>query len=302
VFFDTRAVPTRRELQLDLLAFLGTLVAAIVQGWRASDIIWASWIASLLTGLSFFLILSFKMLQDYTSGGSAKEPSEKKTGAGKADKDNKVPQPMEGNPGCLCLAISGVIGLAAWLVGPGIARIILLLLIGINVVAMFVEILAPRGWLGLNLNQKPTRALFYTPTALFLVFFFLIHFGGFHAGHAFFLSFFVPLGIEFEVTGAILDSLRENTGIFFDYLVWAYWPYMLSVAVKNAEAYRSALNSRSKQGVEMILPYKNVVRIHILIFVLIPVATMGSNFALTLVALMFFYFPVESVVAWYKAR
>jgi hypothetical protein len=37
---------------LDLAAFAGTVVVAVFQSWKAADIIWASWITSLLLGLS----------------------------------------------------------------------------------------------------------------------------------------------------------------------------------------------------------------------------------------------------------
>jgi len=54
MLFDTETVPTRKELLVDLAAFGGTVVVAVVQNWKAADIVWASWIASLLIGLSFF--------------------------------------------------------------------------------------------------------------------------------------------------------------------------------------------------------------------------------------------------------
>ena len=52
---DTETITTRKELLIDLAAFAATVAAAVVQGWKAADIVWASWVTSLLTGLSFHL-------------------------------------------------------------------------------------------------------------------------------------------------------------------------------------------------------------------------------------------------------
>jgi len=311
---STTTVPTRNELLLDLAAFGGTVIAAIVQGWEAADIVWASWITSLLTGLAFFLILSIKMLWDYTVDTT---PSKRDEGAETADESvaavaggeetkgdgsDKKPTPMDANPGCLCIAIGGVLALLAWLAGPGFARLVFLAILGLVVVAFVIAILAPRDWLGVSLTNRTARAFFYLPTALFLFFFFLAHFGGFHAGHALFLSFFVPLEVDITVAEESFSGMRAAGGAFLGILILSYWPYIVSVAVKNFWEYRTALIGASKQGDDMILPYKNVIRIHLLIFALIPLASVGSSIVLTIGVLAFFFFPVESVVGWLKNR
>ncbi|MFC1639935.1 DUF6498-containing protein [Gemmatimonadota bacterium] len=343
MLFDTKTVPSRNELLLDLAAFGGTVVAAVVQGWNAVDIVWASWITSLVIGLSFFLILSLKKLRDYTlaappvehdrgvetSGESteaddgAEAESEGEAAEAAAEADSEAPKPMEGNAGCLFLAVGGLLTLLAWFAGPGPARITLLVLVALDFVALVISILAPRGWFGLSLRRPVVRAFFFLPTSLFMFFFFLMHFGGFHLGHAFVLGFFVPPEVGFEVTaGAVaaptvepasmrealvdlrdaLVGVREACVVFLGLLILTYWPYIVSVAVKSFGAYREALLGESKQGDEMLLPYKNVIRVHLLIFVLIPLATIGSGMVMTLAVLVFFFFPVEAVVAWVKSR
>lgn len=319
MMFDTKTVPTRNELLLDLAAFGGTAIAAIVQGWKAADIVWASWITSLVIGLSFFLLLSLKKLRDYTL---AAHPAEQ-DGAADANAGSEAPKPMEGNAGCLFLAVGGLMALLAWFAGPGPVRIALLILVALDLVALVVSILAPRGWLGMSLRRPAVRAFFFLPTSLFMFFFFLMHFGGFHLGHAFILSFFVPPEVGYEVAaeavaapavepatvGEAWANLREGlvgvrgaSVVFLGLLILTYWPYIVSVAVKSFGAYRQALLAESKQGNEMLLPYQNVIRVHLLIFVLIPLATIGSGMALTMAVLVFFFFPVESVVAWFKSR
>jgi len=310
MLFDTETVPTRKELLVDLAAFGGTVVVAVVQNWKAADIVWASWIASLLIGLSFFLILSLKKLRDYTLAISEEESKGSPTWTG-------------GNPGCLGLAVGALMALLAWLVGPGPARMTLCALVGLDVFALVITILAPRSWLGVSLQRPIVRAFFYLPTALYLFFFFLMHFGGFHLGHAIFLGFFVPPEVGFfvaadavvgiseapvdvrEAWGAmreVLVGFREALGVFIGALILTYWPYILSVAVKSVEAYRAALLAQSKRGDEMILPYKNVIRVHLLIFALIPLAAFDSGIVMTIGVMVFFFFPVESLVAWFKSR
>ena len=341
MMFDTKTVPTRNELLLDLAAFGGTAIAAIVQGWKAADIVWASWITSLVIGLSFFLILSIKKLRDYTL---AAHPAEQDGGvetlveatdaeaAAKGEEDgadadanagSEAPKPMEGNAGCLFLAVAGLMALLAWFAGPGPVRIALLILVALDFVALVISILAPRGWLGVSLGSPAVRTFVFLPTSLFIFFFCLMHFGGFHLGHAFFLSTFVPPEVGFEVAveavaapavepatmveawtnlREALVGVREASVVFLGLLILTYWPYIVSVAVKSFGAYREALLAKSRRGNEMLLPYKNVIRVHLLIFVLIPLATIDSGMALTMAVLVFFFFPVESVVAWAKNR
>lgn len=310
MLFDTKTVPTRKELLTDLVAFGVTVVAAVFLDWEAADIVWASWITSLLTGLSFFLIMSVKMLWDYAmrpphasanEGEKSREELVERSGV-REKRATDEPSPMDANPGCLCLLVGGGMALLAWLAGPGLVRIGLIVLIGVDVVAFVVAILAPRGWFGVNLNSPAARALFFFPTSLFFLFFFLVHFGGFHGGHAVFLSFIVPLEAEFAEFTFSAAGVPVGIGAFLGALVFAYWPYILSVGVKNLGPYRAALKERNKQGDNMMLPYKNVIRIHLLIFVLIPLAALGSGILLTVTVLMFFFFPVESVAAWYRNR
>ena len=335
MLFDTETVPTRKELLVDLAAFGGTVVVAVVQDWKAADIVWASWITSLLIGLSFFLILSLKKLRDYTlaispvkqdRGVEMPETSTKAEDAAEDESEEESrgsPTWTGGNPGCLGLAVGALLALLAWLVGPGPARMTLLVLVALDVFALVISILAPRGWLGVSLRRPIVRAFFYLPTTLYLFFFFLMHFGGFHMGHAIFLNFFVPPVVEFSVVAdslagpveapvdmrealvglrEALVGVRGALAAFIGALILTYWPYILSVAVKSVGAYRAALLAESKLGDAMILPYKNVIRVHLLIFALIPLAAFDSGIVMTIGVMVFFFFPVESVVAWGRSR
>jgi len=113
---------------------------------------------------------------------------------------------------------------------------------------------------------------------LFLLAFFTVHFGGFHFVHSIFLNSFFPVqpGRNTWPDAALyLQVLRE------------YWPFVLVAAVAERRAFRlpepllasvvpdasvkaADVNRRlanSKSGFTgMMAPYKNVIRLHLLIF------------------------------------
>lgn len=282
LFEDLDKPPDWKEITFSLIAFTGTVIAAFIEDWKAADIIWGSWLASLLVGMSFFFVLTFKLMKDKARGIHLKEEE----GSG---------------PGCLGSASVAFMGLLAWLAGPGPVRIVLICLIILVVIGILLNGLAPKRIFGLNPDLPAIRVLIFIPTALFIFFFFLGHFGGFHAGHAFVLSLLVPLELEIPGTMDSLAGARDLFFSFFRVLFFAYWPYVLSVAVSSFNAYRKALADSEKTNY-MILPYKNVIRIHILIFILAPLAMAGLGKAVMIVVLFFFYFPVERMVAWLRMR
>lgn len=281
LFEDLDTPPTWKELVFSLAAFTWTVIAAFIQDWKAADIVWAAWLASLLIGMSFFFVMIIKLMKDKARGIQLKAEE----GSG---------------PGCLGSASMAFMGLLAWLAGPGFLRMFLFCLIALTLITLLVNTLASKRKLGLDPELPVIRVLIFIPTALYIFFFFLGHFGGFHLGHAFVLSLLVPL--EVEVPG-VLDSFAGARSMFFSFfkvLFLAYWPYVLSVAVVNFRPYRKALEDSSNSNY-MLGPYKNVIRIHILIFVLAPLALAGLGKAVMLVVLFFFYFPVERSLAWFKA-
>ncbi|HKB56248.1 MAG TPA: DUF6498-containing protein [Lacunisphaera sp.] len=111
---------------------------------------------------------------------------------------------------------------------------------------------------------------------LFLLAFFTVHFGGFHFVHSVFLNSFFPMrpGKNTWPDAALyLQVFRE------------YWPFVLVAAVAERRAFRLASAdpgppdtsvraeditrrlAKSKEGFTgMMAPYRNVVRMHMLIF------------------------------------
>lgn len=97
---------------------------------------------------------------------------------------------------------------------------------------------------------------------LFLLAFFTVHFGMFHFVHSVFLQFFFP------VTPGTAASIQP---IFYGEVVNRYWYFLPLAILAERQAFRppptADKNGRMpKAGAEMMAPYKNVIRLHLLIF------------------------------------
>lgn len=115
----------------------------------------------------------------------------------------------------------------------------------------------------------------YLVGGLFMLAFFTVHFGGFHFVHSAFLSAFFPLDPA---------APRAFPGpALYAQVLAAYWPFVLVTAVAERNAFRPApaappdtsvkaadvnrrLARRGRGFDGMMAPYKNVVRMHLLIF------------------------------------
>lgn len=109
---------------------------------------------------------------------------------------------------------------------------------------------------------------------LFLLAFFTVHFGGFHFVHGVFLCVFFPLrpmaGGGFPLTGEIIATV-----------IASYWSWLLVAAIAERgallQAWRGGGDGRADAGAEggdsgglagfnPMGPYRNVIRMHLLIF------------------------------------
>ena len=133
----------------------------------------------------------------------------------------------------------------------------------------------------LNENGAPGAAKaalggLYVIGGLFLLAFFTVHFGGFHFVHSVFLNLFFPMTASvsrgFPGPALYLQVIRD------------YWPFVIVAAVAERQAFRwpdpaaqvpdtavsavaiEARKARSGAGDQMMGPYKNVIRLHLLIF------------------------------------
>jgi hypothetical protein len=106
---------------------------------------------------------------------------------------------------------------------------------------------------------------------LFLLAFFTVHFGMFHFVHSVFLNLFFPV-FDTQVRGFPSQSL-------YLHVLRAYWPFVLVAAVAERRAFLRPAPllvglgasiaggpAAKRFGDDFMTPYKNVVRMHLLIF------------------------------------
>ncbi|MEO6875996.1 MAG: DUF6498-containing protein [Opitutaceae bacterium] len=116
---------------------------------------------------------------------------------------------------------------------------------------------------------------------IFLLAFFTVHFGMFHFVHGTFLNGFFPLEPGWHgVPGPRL----------FVHVLADYWPFVLVAAVAERKAFRRKVTLPGTDG--MIGPYKNVIRLHLLIFFFAFTSFMRlQNFAIYAVVYAVYFFP-----------
>jgi hypothetical protein len=136
-------------------------------------------------------------------------------------------------------------------------------------------------------------------SALFLIPFFTVHFGGFHIGHAVFLMSFFPVNAPlnsgiFPFLSHHLSFMNLNPGTlkFVGNLLFVFQSYWIVVAATFVSRFGDfrKIVARS-DGFNFISPYANVIRMHILIFVFAGLnGAHLDRFALYPV-LLFYFFP-----------
>ncbi|MHC4393219.1 MAG: DUF6498-containing protein [Planctomycetota bacterium] len=136
-------------------------------------------------------------------------------------------------------------------------------------------------------SSAPLRIFF----ALFMLGFFTLHFGGFHAGHAVFLNIFFPLSGE-------PGGLGHQSGGFDPSALLGYWPLVVASVI----SWRHRLISET-HVFNPLTPYKSVIRMHILIFVFAFAQMLGiENFLLYAVVLAFYFVPASWVINLLQGR
>lgn len=131
---------------------------------------------------------------------------------------------------------------------------------------------------------------------LFGVAFFTLHFGGFHLGHSLFLAMFFP------ITGEPPQQLIDPS--LYGEVVRRYWWFLPAAFLAERNAFRSepraadtsvtpaAIAARKARGDSMMLPYRNVIRMHLLIFFFaFAHFTRLENFLVYAVVFAVYFFP-----------
>jgi hypothetical protein len=135
--------------------------------------------------------------------------------------------------------------------------------------------------------------------SVFMVAFFTFHFGMFHFVHSVFLNTFFPV-----------DGSRDFAGVHtYATVVGRYWPFLPAAFVgeraiftrsRPAPAVRAGTGAGANpikaavdaNGGSMMEPYKNVMRMHLMIFLLIGAAILRfDNFRLVALIYAVYFFP-----------
>ena len=129
---------------------------------------------------------------------------------------------------------------------------------------------------------------------LFLLAFFTVHFGMFHLVHSVFLNLFFP----------VFDTPTRGlpTGSLYLHVLGAYWPFVLVAAVAERGGFLRAPvllagleplggKAAKKPGDAFMAPYKNVVRMHLMIFffAFASFARLENFFVYTVVYAVYFF-------------
>jgi len=148
------------------------------------------------------------------------------------------------------------------------------------------------GWAFLpNSDNSTVRTIILLPNGLFMLGFFTTHFLSFHFVQGFFLNSFFPLindnPLRKTVNGMIL--------LFKDLVARAFrsfWPVILVSALSRLKSYKIAFQ---KTGVlAMFHPYVNVIRMHLMIFIIAFLWSARLSSAVLYLALFLYFFPIGS--------
>lgn len=272
----------RNETLRDVISFAATLLVAYWQGWVAKDIIWGLWISSLLIGYSFLVVM---ILSSYVHGTVPMDNKWKtKTGANRIKA--KRYGPIVSN---IAFAIAAFMFLGP---GSGIAWLVLLvcaLFSALNIIVSEDE----------GSGSKSSRSILLqrfaalTPSVLFMLAFFTVHFGGFHFVHGLFLNGFFPL-LEWDPFGESPGGVFSGFTLIINKALSEYWPFVFFSAVSRFGDYKKIFLSSKEPN--MFMPYLNVIRMHLLIFVFAGLHAAGLESYAVYPVLVFYFFPVGSIL------
>ena len=268
----------RKDIFLGLGIFILNFIMAHSQNWTATDLVWSLWISSLILGYAYILttILGFFIRGDREAlvGGSRNA--------------SKVKAPVP---------VLNVFFLFTLLFMTGFSKYTLLFFILVALSILFSLDREYKSRIGLQFLPDPdtflSKLIINLPAVLFILGFFSFHFIFFHFVHSIFLNGFFPLLNE----APFGKTIEETVMYFFDLIKISfnrYWMFIALSAVSRLALYTRAFKGGGMDS--MIIPYKNVVRMHLTIF---AVAFMSmaevQNYALYLIFLIYFL-PIRKLI------
>jgi hypothetical protein len=135
--------------------------------------------------------------------------------------------------------------------------------------------------------------------AVFTTAFFAAHYSLFHFVHGIFLNGFFPI-----TRGEVFGTTPEQTLAWFGSLVAtafaAYWPVAVAAALTRRRRLIQAATPQpgleEKDQLDLLEPYKNVIRMHFFLILLGVLGGMGFQEGALYLVLFLFFFPLGEVV------
>lgn len=268
------------KILIGLLSFAFLVGVAEYEAWDLKDLLWGLWISSLSIGYLFLLVAILSQLQS-----SSKQQA------------------------------AGAVGMGVFLLIPitaigGFSKVLLVyvLLLAFAGFSLWRIVRGAQAWVWFLAAQ--------TPMILFMLGFFTLHFVGFHFIHSIFLNGMFPLFPE-SPFGKTPDEMMIYFGKILEISLFDYWTFVVLSAVSRGDLFLRAARGESKRsetseepsredqqmrqaGLFLVMPYFQVVRMHLTIMVLAVLGALtegtafGAQFLLYLV-LAFYFLPVREL-------
>ena len=268
---------------MDALAFIGVLAMAVYSQWSAKDLLWGLWISSLSIG---YLTLLAGFLGHARHGGLMNGQSGPDAG-----KKEKTAPPGAVLAVFFLLPIGGIFGLS-------MVTLVFAVLAVISIAATIFKHIGGTESITNNPRLHPLidfliNLLINFPAGIFMIAFFTIHFGGFHFVHSIFLNGFFPL-LDDQPFG---KTPAQTAVLFSDFIqisLKTYWPFIIASAASSFDVVINAL--QGKRHDFMLEPYKNVVKMHLMIFIIAFAGAAGLHHYVLYAALFLYFFPVREII------
>jgi hypothetical protein len=277
------------QLILDATLFAGTVALAATQRWDAKDLIWGLWISSLTLGYASIIMgVSWSIISDAWKPGPRGTPG----------------RPVPAWSAAVATTLPNLIVFGAVSQGLPLSfrtvPVLILLVVGIVASLSSAFPLLPGGRPLLPPSGIAFRLLTRWPFIAFMVGFFTIHFVGFHFGHGTFLNLFFPIVPGASMGGGIDQMLGAFTGIVLT-AASRYWPFVAISAVSFIPGWVGDLKGGRWT---FFSPYRNVVKMHLLIFVFAGLFAAKLHDWAVYPVLVLYFFPWESLKAlvWKKRQ
>lgn len=265
--------------------FAIAVALSIYYGWTAKDLLWSLWISSLTIG---YCTILFGIGRNFIQGKVADDAGPDTNGATSNPDKKKLRNPGAVMAVFFLLPIAGIFGFS-------IITLIYGLFAGLSIGLAVVryrsgdpESEAVRFLMNFIINL---------PSTAFILCFFTIHFGGFHFVHSIFLNGFFPLTGDTPFG----KSIEGTCGMFLTFIsvsVISYWPFIVTSAAASLGDIRNTVTG--KKGDIFLNPYKNVIKMHLMIFIIAFMGAGGLKPYILYAALVVYFFPFSKLFRFKK--